>query len=362
MRLRVLLLSLSAFAGLSCLWGQTETVFVVTGVVRLEDGTPPPSAAQINRVCNGRFISEGRTDSTGHFTFSVDTGKQAPTSGDAAAPSAQAWDIDKALNRSSTQYSNPITTALRDCEVQAVLSGFRTASVALSVHDMSDNGRVGTIVLHPLSRSGELTISATTAAAPGAARRAYDKGMEAIDKSKWDAAESELKKAVALYPKFAIAWYQLGQVREQRNAQPGAVDAWKEACQQDPKYLKPYESLAAAADRTGDWTAAEQYSREWIQLDPDEFPAAYLINAVANARLDRVDVAEKAARNGLLVDKERRVPRLDYVLGLILLGKQQYAESAKYLRTYVELVPNAHDAATVREQIARLDQMAGPPH
>jgi len=364
MRVWALVISLTALAGIARIWGQTESMFIVSGDVRLEDGTAPPDAVQINRVCGGRTIPATNTNTMGHFTFSVDTGRNSTVTADAGAPTAQASDLNKAINASSSMYTNPISTALRDCEVQAVLSGFHLASVRLSVHDTSDDGRVGTIVLHPLSRAGSLTISATTAAAPAAAKKAYDSGMEWIAKEKWDVAESELTKAVTIYPKFAIAWYQLGQVRQKRNAQSGAVEAWNEARKQDPKYLKPYETLAALADRQQDWAAAEQYSREWLQLDPDDFAGAYLINAVANARLNRVEAAELAARGGLRVDKDRKVPRLNYVLGLILIQKQQYADSAKYLRAYLELVPNAQDAAIVREQVAKLERQvaAGPPH
>jgi tetratricopeptide (TPR) repeat protein len=363
MRVWALVISLTALAGISRIWGQTEKVVFVSGDVRLEDGTAPPDAVQINRACNGRTTIAARTDTMGRFTFSVDAGGNTTATADASQAPAQAADLNKALNSTSTQYSNPITTALRDCEVQAVLSGFRTQSVPLSLRDTADDGRVGTIILHPLSRSGALTISVTTASAPAAAKKAYDRSMESIGKEKWDVAESELTKAVTIYPKFAIAWYQLGQVRQKRNAQAGAIEAWNEARKQDPKYIKPYESLAAAADRQQDWAAAEQYSREWLQLDPDDFAAAYLINAIANARLNRIAAAELAARSGLRVDKGRKVPRLNYVLGLILMQKQQYAESGKYLRAYLELVPNAHDAAMVREQVVKLDQAeAGRPH
>jgi tetratricopeptide (TPR) repeat protein len=90
---------------------------------------------------------------------------------------------------------------------------------------------------------------------------------------------------------YAIAWHQLGLVRQKRNATAGAIEAWNEARKKDPKYVKPYESLAALADRQEDWTVAEQYSREWLQLDPDDFAAAYLINAIANARLNRMEAA-----------------------------------------------------------------------
>lgn len=364
MRIRALVISLTALAGIAPTWGQTEVVVIVSGDVRMEDGTAPPDAVQINRVCGGRTTVAARTDSMGHFNFSVSAGGSTTATADAGQAPPPASNLNKALNASSTQYTNPITTELRDCEVEAVLSGFRAESVRLSIRDTSDDGRVGTIVLHPLSRSGALTVSVTTAGAPVTAKKAYDKALEAIGKEKWDVAESELSKAVKIYPKFAIAWHQLGLVRQKRNEPPAAIEAWKEALKQDPKYVKPYESLAALADRQENWMAAEQYSREWLQLDPDDFAAAYLINAIANARLNRIDAAELAARGGLRVDKDRKVPRLDYVMGLILIQKQQYADAAKFLRTYLELVPNARDAAIVREQVAKLDHQTdgGPPH
>jgi tetratricopeptide (TPR) repeat protein len=361
MRVRAMLIFCAASAGVSQLWGQTEVAFIVSGDVRMEDGTAPPGAVQINRVCGGRTIIAATTDSMGHFNFSVSAGGGATATADAGQASAQASDLNKALNASSTQYTNPITTALRDCEVQAVLSGFRAESVRLSIRDTSDDGRVGTIVLHPLSRSGALTISVTTAGAPPSAMKAYEKGLESIGRQKWDVAESELGKAVKIYPRFAVAWYQLGVTRQRRNATGEAIEAWNEARKQDPKYVMPYESLAALADRQEDWTAAEQYSREWLQLDSNDFAAAYLINAVANARLNRIEAAEVSARDGLKIDKDRKIPRLNYVLGLILMQKQEYPESIKYLRAYLELAPNARDAAVVREQVVKLESQARPP-
>jgi tetratricopeptide (TPR) repeat protein len=319
MRVRALVVSLTALAGIAPIWGQTEVVVIVSGDVRLEDGTAPLDAVQINRVCNGRTILAARTDSIGRFNFSLGSGGSATATADAGQAPPQAGNVNKALNASSTQYTNPITSELRDCEVQAVLPGFRTESVRLTIRDTSDDGRIGTITLHPLSRSGALTISVTTAAAPPSARKAYDKAMESFGKEKWAAAESDLAKAVKIYPKFAIAWYQLGLVRQKQNVPSDAIEDWKEALKQDPKYLKAYESLAALADQREDWRAAEQYSREWLQLDPNDFAAAYLINAIANARLNRIAAAERAARSGLEIDKDRRIARLNYVMGLILL-------------------------------------------
>ncbi len=222
-----------------------------------------------------------------------------------------------------------------------------------------DDSRLGTIILHPLSRASSLTVSATTLQAPPNARKAYGKGLEAMRLEKWDAAASEFGKAVKLYPKYAIAWYQLGLARQNKKDAAGAVEAWKEAQASDPlRYVKPYENLTLAADRRGDWAESEKYSHLWIQLDPEDFPGAYLLNAVANARMNKPEDAEKSAREGLRLDKDQKIPRMSYVLGLILMDKKAYAESAKCFRRYLELAPKASDADIVRQQLPDLEAKA----
>jgi tetratricopeptide (TPR) repeat protein len=336
-----------------------ERAVFFSGEVALEDGSKPPDAVLIQRVCKGIAKDEAWTDSKGRFSFKVSAGGSDTSTGD----SAQATP-DKDLARpigNSTYYSSPITAALRDCEVQAVLAGFFSERVSIALKNTLDNTRLGRIVLHPMTRGQALTVSATTLAAPSNARKAYEKATLAMREQKWDAAAGEFTKAVAAYPKFAAAWFELGVLRQGRNDLAGAAEAWKEALKSDPKYVRPYEGLAALAERQQNWVDSEKYSREWIKLDAEDFPAAYLYNAVANARLDKVEQAELAARQGLRLDKERRLPRLSYVLGLILMQKHEYSESAKCFRTYLELAPNAKDAAIVREELTKIEAAASTP-
>ena len=63
-------------------------------------------------------------------------------------------------------------------------------------------------------------------------------------------------------------------------------------------------------------------------------------------------------REGLRIDKEQRIPRLQYVLGLILMEKKQYRESAECFHKYLELAPNAGDALTVKQQLPRIEALA----
>jgi len=349
------------YPGQSVIDKSSERVVFFTGNVMLDDGSPPAETVRIERVCDGHATFEAWTDEKGHFGFKVlPTGSDVST-GDASAQGDGPTELNKAMNSSSTQYSMPITTALRNCELRAVLAGYRSEGVSMSLKSTMDDARVGTIVLHALSRASSLTVSATTLQAPPNARKAYQKGLEAMRLEKWEPASAEFGKAVKIYPKFAIAWYQLGLARQSRNDAAGAVAAWKEAQQSDPRYIKPYENLTVAADHRGDWAESEKYSHLWIQLDPEDFPGAYLLNAVANARLNKPEEAERAAREGLRLDKDQKIPRISYVLGLILMDKKEYAESARCFRKYLDLAPNAGDAAIVRQQVPKLEELAGAP-
>ena len=334
-----------------------ENAVVLSGAVMLNDSSPPPASVLVQRTCRGHIESESWTDSQGNYSFKVGRSQTAAGSGDASRAGGPPAELTRPIGM-STQITNPVTTALRDCEMRAVLAGYRSDSVRLAVRSTMDNMRIPTIVLFPLSRADVLAVSVTSEMAPKNARKAYEKGLAAIKAQDWDAAGRELARAVKEYPKFAVAWFELGVVLEKRGDTAGGAQAWQEAVKADGKYLLPYEKLAAFADRKEQWDEAAKYSSAWIRLDPEDFPAAYLLNAIANARLKRTDEAERAARAGLLIDRYRRMPRLSYVLGLILAEKHQYAEAVEQFRDYLKYMPNAKDADAVREHISKLDQAA----
>jgi tetratricopeptide (TPR) repeat protein len=334
-----------------------ENAVVLSGTVMLNDGSPPSSSVLIRRVCKDHIEGEYWTDSQGHYSFKVGGGRTANGPGDASEASRRASDLSRPFGN-ATQYTNPVTSALRDCEMMAVLAGYRSDSMRLAVRSTMDDTRIPAIVLFPLSRADVLAVSVTTEMAPKNARKAYEKGLAAMKAQDWDAAGRELARAVKVYPKFAAAWLEFGVALEKRGDMAAAVQAWQAAVKADGNYLLPYEKLATYADRKEQWDEAARYSSAWIQLDPEDFPAAYLLNAIAKARLQRLDDAERAARAGLLIDQNRRMPRLSYVLGLILAQKRQYAESAERFRDYLKYMPNAKDAEIVREQVAKLDQAA----
>ena len=249
-----------------------ERIVFISGKVMLADGTVPADPVRIERVCDGRALFEAWTDPKGAFSFKVSSHTADVATDDASRTSDQSPDMNKPMNASASQYTAPITSMLKGCELQAVLSGYSSERVSIDLKSMMDDARVGTILLHPLSRASALTVSATSLAAPSTAKKAYQKGLEAMRDGHWDAAGNEFAKAIKAYPAFATAWYELGVARQNKNDVAGAIDAWKQSQLTDPKYVKPYESLTVLADRRGDWAESEHYSRLWIQLDPEDLP------------------------------------------------------------------------------------------
>jgi len=331
-----------------------EHVTFFSGKVALEDGSPPPDAVRLERVCRGLARDEGWTDTKGHFWFKIGMNDHGAGSGDATQAAGQPADTDKPLGYA---YSNPITHELEDCDLHVVLAGYRADGVSLKVASVGA-ANLGTIVLHPISKVGTLTVSATTLLAPANARKAYEKGLEAVHLKKWDAAAADFGKAVQAYPKFAAAWHELGEARLGRGDIPGAMEAWRASAKADPRFVKPWQRLTAFADQRQDWAESAKSSDAWLQLDGEDFPGAWLYNAIAKARLGQVAEAEHAAREGLRVDKEQRIPRLSYVLGLILLAKREYTESAACFRNYLKLAPGARDAEAVRQQLSEFEKLA----
>ena len=335
--------------------GSTESSVHFSGQVQMEDGTRPPEAVTIQKICDGRAVDIARTDSQGRFGFDF-SGSSREAVGDASAMPHNS-DVFTPIG-SSTRTTNPVTSSLKTCELKATLPGFSSDRVDMNIRDTLDNTNVGTLILHPTSKVAELSVSATSLAAPSAAKRAFDKGHNEAAAQKWQAAAKDFEKAVDEYPAYAAAWYELGLMRQNQKDATGAVDAWKAALKSDPKYLKPYEALAQSSFEDSDWKSLDQYASEWIKLDADAVPQAYLFNAFAAAKLGRNNDAEQLALRGLLADKQRRFVKLDYVLGVVCLQEGKYAESAKYFREYLGASPQATDAEAIRQQLPRLEAAA----
>ena len=318
----------------------------LTGSVRLGDGSIPPTNVVIERVCGGIVRPEAYTDSKGNFSFVVG-GQNAAVFADAS--------VDGPAYGRNGQQGGVSPQSLASCEIRASLPGYISESKILGYRDPLDP-EIGIIHIHPLANVNGYTYSITTALAPKDARKAYEKGLEDTKKKKWADAEKDLSKSVELYPKYAVAWYELGRVYQQLNRLDEANHAHLEAIKIDSKYISPYAELATMAAAGQKWSDVEQYTSQMLKLNPFVSPEIYFYNAVGNYNLKNLELAERRARDGIKSDTPHRVPRLNHLLGVILMQKQEYKEAAENMRLFLKYSPNAKDADTVKQQLAEMEK------
>ncbi|MGC8793068.1 MAG: tetratricopeptide repeat protein, partial [Bryobacteraceae bacterium] len=262
----------------------------LSGRVMLEDGTPPPEPVIIERVCNGQPRPEAYTDSKGRFSFQL--GQNTNLIADASVNTAADSFGDPTRRSPGAGFGQTRTISERDligCELRAVLPGYRSDVVSLAGRRLMDNPDVGTIVLRRLGKVEGTVISATTLAAPKDARKAYEKGLEAIRKKKLDEARAHLEKAVTLYPQYAVAWYELGRVHQQQNSKEKAREAYGKALEADARFMKPYLQLALLSAQERNWQEVADITDRLLKLDPYDYPQAWFFHSVANFNLRKLD-------------------------------------------------------------------------
>src|SRR5262245_23722343 len=326
----------------------------LSGSVRLPDGTNPPDRVLIERVCNSVVRPEAYTDSKGNFSFQL--GARNP----AVFYDATVGGIDP-LSSSTGASGGPQGGNERDvsgCEIRANLAGFQSDSIVLGFRRSLDDPDIGTIRLRRLANVEGYTFSVTTAQAPKDARRAYEKGLELLNKRKWVEAERELTKAVGIYPKYALAWHELGRAYQQQKKLDDAAHAYREAINADSKFIKPYGQLAVLAAYEQKWDDVVQYTSQMLKLNPFVAPDFYFYSALANYNLQNIGVAEDHAREAAKRDTQHRVPKINHLLGIILAEKQDYSGAAENMRIYLKFSPNASDADSVKQLLADVETAA----
>ena len=335
----------------------------LAGKVQMADGSPLPEPVMIERVCNGIARAEGYTDTKGRFQFEL--GRNSAMLADASQSSMDPFGTFGGSS-SGNPGMGPNNQGIRErdlfgCEIRANLPGFRSEVISLTNRRFLDNPDVGIILLQRLGNVEGLTISATTANAPKEAQKLFEKGRKALDKGKADEAVVHLGKAVEMYPKYAIAWNELGRAHEKLQNKDESRKAFEASLAADAKLVQPHEGLYMIAARENRWEDVAKITDTVIKLNPYDFPHAYYFNSLAYLNLQNYAAAEKSCREFLKMDKQRRIPKANYVLGVILANKAEFTEATQILKTYLETATNPRDIEAARNTLAQVEKVAKAP-
>jgi tetratricopeptide (TPR) repeat protein len=327
----------------------TSSMIFLSGKAVVDDGSLLTESASIQTICKGQKRTETHTDSRGNFSFQF--GNRISTSSEAQ--------FDAETPSGTATPGRPDRRDLQGCELQASLPGFSSEVIQLGGRFTGDeNADVGRIVLHRLNNVEGFTISVTTAQAPGAAKKALQKGQDHQKKGKLDDAQKAFEKAVALYPRFAVAWFELGRVQLQRNNPAAARQSFQQSIAADSKYVSPYLGLTQIAMRDRSWKQLAETSDKLLALNPINFPDVWLSNSIANYFLENFAASEKSARRGLEIDTEHRLPRLEYALGMALLKKPDYQEAAQHFRAFLSHTTKPAEVAEAQKELQEIVRLS----
>ncbi len=325
----------------------TRSVYV-TGRVSGEGGVELPEPAEIRASCGGQRRTQVYTDWKGGFSFPLGSASQLDNGASVADASVSG------LSASGT------LAEWRSCQLEVVLAGFAPRTVDLNAsQERGQSIDLGVILLHPLGNGSGFTISATSAAAPDSAKKAFSKGLEQKRKQKWTEAERAFESAVKIYPAFAVAWFELGTIQLQQNKLDAARASFQSSAQADSKFVSPYRGLAELAMHDHNWNEVVDSTNKIVALDPVSFANAWLYNGIGNYNLGNLDGAEKSARKAVVLDKDHRLPKSEYLLGMILIEKKAYKEATEHMQQYQHFSTDPKDVAEAQQQLKRLAALEG---
>ncbi len=339
------------------------------GHVATDDGTLVPHDALVERVCNNSVRQQVYASS--HGDFSMELGTMADSYLDASAErSPQYGQANKVQGTGGISRRE-----LTNCELRATVSGFHSSVVSLMELTPAESSMdVGAIVVHRVAKIKDMTLSAAPYQAPRDASRAYEKGLEAKRHGRLADARQYFEKAVEIYPKYAIAWFQLGAVLQNLAQKESARTAYTRATAIDSKFMPPYLSLATMAYQAEDWPQVLNLTNHVLDLDPMKFAnvtgyvldldpldyaEAYFYNATANYKLNKIEDAEKSGLKAERLDVRPGFPQLHLLLAEIFARKHNYATAISETKIYLELAPHAKNVDQVREQLAKWEKLNG---
>ena len=243
--------------------------------------------------------------------------------------------------------SRPYDVSTEDaCDVTIRMKGYRPMTVTLR--------NDATVVLKRIGIHEGSTVTITSLNAPPPAKKEFGKGVEAMTDGKWSSAQKHFEKALDIYPTYAAALSDLGQVLAEQNKLDEARANWEKAVQADPKYIKPYVQLTRLALQQKNAQDAATIGGRAVAMNPLEFPELYFYYAVANFELKHFDIAEANARRAIDVDTDHEIPRAQVLLATLLVAKGDRAGAVEHFKKYLELSPKAADSAQIQRAIAEL--------
>jgi tetratricopeptide (TPR) repeat protein len=191
------------------------------------------------------------------------------------------------------------------------------------------------------------TVSARALRIPGKAQHEYAKGLESMAKNDLAESASHFEKAAQAFPQYYEAYYHLGVAETRRGRLEEAMPAFEKAIElSGGKYAWAEFGIGYLFYLEGKTEEAVTVLRRGLEKDENSADGYFMLG-LALLRLNRLDEAERAAREVLLRNANFATAYL--LLADVNGRRREYREQLQGLDTYLKLEPNGAESTRVRE-------------
>ncbi|ABF42941.1 TPR repeat protein [Candidatus Koribacter versatilis Ellin345] len=270
------------------------------------------------------------------------------------------------------QYGGSVTSGSTDTSGQVTfprmdpgnyrlrVSGPGIVTTETPVIDLTDAGPRSnqTVPVKPSGQMGDSAPGATVDAnIPADARKEFDKGEDKSQGKDYNAAREHLEKAVTIYPKYAMAYNDLGLVYMHLNQGPKAVEAFKTAAQLDEHLKQANLFLGQFYYENHQFKDAEPYLVHATKDDPKN---AQLLLALANSQLrnGQNDEALATAQKVHALPDHKKFAAAHLIAAEVYADKGDNQHAKDEYHVFLKEDSNSPMAPKVKEALAKLEAPA----
>ena len=182
---------------------------------------------------------------------------------------------------------------------------------------------------------------------PKQALKAYEQGLKLQKDNKGDQALSAFNQAVELYPEYFQALTERANLLMGRNQLTEAATDFERALRLNEKFVPALRCLGYCQIQQKQFEAAVSNLERAFVLEP-KIPLTLMLLGYANLSLGRYEPAKQCLEEALKLGSESAA-RAHVYLAEVFAHEQKFKEAADSIRRYLNLKPDAADAADLRK-------------
>ena len=201
---------------------------------------------------------------------------------------------------------------------------------------------------------GESSVSKAELAIPAHARKESDRAIKAMSEQDWSKALQHLRRAIEIYPQYAMVYNNLGAVYGRLNDRQHEREAFQKAIEVDSHFAPGYVNLAKLSLQEQDPSRAETLLEKANQAERNN-PETMTLLAQAQLLNKHYDAAVQTSRE-VHAMPHQNLAVIHYIAARAMERSNHPQDAVVELQTFLAEEPKGARADHVREEISQLQQ------